>query len=603
MKSRKAPSPVNYKRGLPAKLAYDPQVLKWTKRILGNAEAKPRNLNEQQLAFVHLEVMRRRADFSAHEGDLYLKAMQETCPVFAAPELERQKLAEDFELLFRQPEMRRFWDSWQGAKPKSGPTPDYHCAKALMATMAMSGISAHADDGFAELTGNAKLWKVFEGLAGAPKRPQSYENAVKQLKRLGCFAPALEANVAMIRELAKLYPGRGIGERLMIDGCLFPAWCEQKGKGKTEEEERRRRRFCPEAGPKAYIQRSGAKKILGGGDKVSPQEMKAGKFVRGYYLILIADQATGLPLVWSIVDANPDEAPNIVPALSDLYRLWPDCPAKLIAGDSAWDEDPWCRLCEVEYGIRPIFRYHKSSSGAKISNFSRKRKVLAQSQDGQLICATHRNFLDFKGSEHPGRGTLRPGQTNRPEGGFRVRGECPDGCGVLSMRMKADWNRLTYYPHFSTPGVGEERHAFRQAMLTRLNGIEGIFDRLQTGRKLATDGADRTRIRDKGAHESLISLALLSMTAAALADQRRQKSVPVLPLPKGGGAAPSAAPAPVGTTNGSGASASTATKTTKPATCKSKIRARAKTNGNGSAASSPTFDEVLAGVGDEVYDL
>ena len=40
--------------------------------------------------------------------------------------------------------------------------------------------------------------------------------------------------------------------------------------------------------------------------------------------------------------------------------------------------------------------------------------------------------------------------------------------------MEADWSRLTYYPHYSSsPGPGGERYAYRQAMLTRLNGIEG----------------------------------------------------------------------------------------------------------------------------------
>src|SRR4051812_9851525 len=89
LKSRPTPNPINYRRPLPANLTHDPQVMKWAKRLQGSPEAKPHDLSEEQLAFVHLEVMRRRPDFSAREGDLYLKAMAETCPILAAPELER----------------------------------------------------------------------------------------------------------------------------------------------------------------------------------------------------------------------------------------------------------------------------------------------------------------------------------------------------------------------------------------------------------------------------------------------------------------------------------------------------------------------------------
>lgn len=76
----------------------------------------------------------------------------------------------------------------------------------------------------------------------------------------------------------------------------------------------------------------------------------------------------------------------------------------------------------------------------------------------------------------------------------------------------------------------------RQSMLRRLNGMEAVWNRLQGGKKLATADADRTRIRDKGGHDLLVDLALLSMTAASLADQRQERGIKIKPLP--------AAPAP-----------------------------------------------------------
>jgi hypothetical protein len=152
LKSRPAPRPINYKSRLDSKLKYDPQVIKWAKRLLGDREAKPYDLSEEQLAFVHLEVMKRRTDLGSPEGgDLYMKAMHETCPILAAPEMDRTKLAEDLREIWAQPEMRGFWNTWEGEAACKGPKPDFLTGKALMAAMGMCGTSAHADDIYAEL--------------------------------------------------------------------------------------------------------------------------------------------------------------------------------------------------------------------------------------------------------------------------------------------------------------------------------------------------------------------------------------------------------------------------------------------------------------------
>jgi hypothetical protein len=211
MKTRPTPNPINYKRPLPEGLRTDPQVIKWSMRLAGDSKARPSDLTEEQLAWVYLEVMKRRAEFSPAQGDLYLKAMSETCPVTAAPELERGKLAEDLGLLFAQPEMRDFYAAWQGRRGASGPEPCFFTSKALMTLMGMGGISSHADDVYTELTEpGSKLWKLFRGVVGsAPAQPAGYQHALKQFKRLGASHVVMEANVRMVRALDKLLPGRG----------------------------------------------------------------------------------------------------------------------------------------------------------------------------------------------------------------------------------------------------------------------------------------------------------------------------------------------------------------------------------------------------------
>jgi hypothetical protein len=188
-----------------------------------------------------------------------------------------------------------------------------------------------------------------------------------------------------------------------------------------------------------------------------------------------------------------DEARAIVPLLSLLFDLWPECPAKTIAGDSAWDENEWCRLCEVDYGIHPIFRRHPSTQGRGVGDFSRDGTVAAITGEGQLICSRDGKELAFAGAQVASRQGLVPGKTSN-ESGFRVRGTCKDGWGSSGLGMKADWNLVTFFPHYSSgTGAGAQRFAMREALLTRLNQMEGVFERVQIGRKLGTGGAPTAR--------------------------------------------------------------------------------------------------------------
>lgn len=535
MKSRLAPRPINFKRPLDKKLKYDRQVQKWAQRLVGDESALPSDLSQEQLAWIGLELAKRRPDFTPRDSDLYLKALSDTTPILAAPRLERDKLHEDLAVIWAQPEMRDLWSRLEGPAGLRGPKTDYFTAKALMAVMGTAGISAHADDNFAEL--HHGLVNVFAALDGGPRTLGSYQSALRNMPRLSDSIKVVAANVRMVKALADHLPGRGIGERLMIDGMGTPAWVRQVGKGKTPEQEAFRRRNNPHAGARTYMHIGGGKRqVVSGDDAVKVAQIA--KFWRGYYTVVIADQVTGLPLVWTVFDAKVDEAGAIVALLSMLFDLWPECPAKLITGDSAWDEDGWCRLCEVDYGIHPIFRRHPSVTPAAVADFSRDGTVSAITSKGRLICARHGKDLDFAGAQVSGRTGLYPGQTSN-ESGFRVRGTCKHGCGQLGLGMKADWSLVTFYPHYpSGTGAGAQRYAMREALLTRLNQMEGIFERVQIGRKLGTDGADRTRIRDLGSHEMLLGLGFASMTAATLADQRRQLGIHVDPLDLGLAAPP-----------------------------------------------------------------
>jgi hypothetical protein len=301
------------------------------------------------------------------------------------------------------------------------------------------------------------------------------------------------------------------------------------------------RRRNPNAGFRAYSHTKNGKEYLKGGSKADVVR-KLTKCWRGYYFSVIVDQATGLPLVWWLQDSKNDEARALVPLLSKLHQLWPDIDAETIAGDSAWDEAEWVRLCEVDYGIHPIFRAKPSTLGkatmkvgeeghgnpnlGKKQTWSRDGSVDRITSHGRLICAIHGQPLDYDGFDAPTRVGLDPGKSNDARK-FRVRGICrhvgvagqsTHPCGRLGLKAGFHWTRLTFFPHH--PHGHPERYAMREAMLVRLNQVEGLFNRLKAGKVLGNQGAARLRLTEDTPVEGLFSLACLSMTASMLAEQR-----------------------------------------------------------------------------------
>jgi hypothetical protein len=544
------------------KLKHDPQVKKWTQRLLADASARPDDLDEEQLEFVYQEVMRERGE--EFSDIAFFDAMDETRPKLAAPDWTDN--AEDLGQIFSQPELRDFWLDWEGEQKPKGSEIDFAPAKLVMTTMAMSGTTPHLEKMLDLLGRDPQTRAVFDALEGRTLELKPYSTTDRHFTRIAksCVIKAQETNIACVKALRTLYPSHGYGDRLLIDSPDVAAWVRQHGTNNDEQEAFIRRR-TPEAGFRRYEHTANGKRNIKKGEKIVAGSRKLPKEWRGYYFTVIVDQASGLPLVWMLHDANRDEAPAIVPLLSRLYRLWPDCPAKLIAGDSAWDEGPWCRLCEADYGIAPIFRLHKSEPDKAWimleDGDSRDNSVMAITREGQLVCAAHKKPLDYDSFDAPSRGSLYPGKTNE-ESLFRLRGKCTHSkpgappCGRIGLRAKINWFRLTRYPHH--PHGDPRRYAFRQAMLIRLNGAESLFNRLKAGKLLGAKGADRTRFIDINVVEALLSLACLSFTALALACEREHLGVapqhvsvagpvvtPVTQLPPPVAPVPTPTPAPV----------------------------------------------------------
>lgn len=504
------PSPLAINR-----LNRDPRIRGLVATLSSDPDAYLGDLPPHELAAVLAAAKKARSE----EVDLIEleKALAATEPIYRVESvgdgIDRLQAA------WSEPIMRAFWRDWQARRGRRGPAGKDGFAKAVMSMQAMTGMSANLDDAHSTLRRMPDALNLFHELDRSAGRawsgPASYSGALRRAGLLGasCFELGLAANVAMIREAARLHPTAGIGERLFIDGKLHAAWCLQlsagSGKGKRADLDAHLRRNTPHAGARA-ISRDGA----------------PGRFARGYYLVALCEQATGLPLVWVLQDAAEDEAPALITLLRHLYELWPECPTKLIAADSAWDEDWAVKHCAVNYGIDLIARLHARRSANRHLPPGRKgRGAVAIDPEGRVICK--HGPLPLAGIDRPRRDGLAPGEPT-PEREHRVRGLCDSHgsggtCGRCGVAMAEDWSLLTAYPHYREGQPA--RHAMREAMLTRRNAVEALFNRLEAGYKQTGEGGDRVRARDFDTHRALITLSFLSMTALGLGTLKRRAGV------------------------------------------------------------------------------
>lgn len=227
--------------------------------------------------------------------------------------------------------------------------------------------------------------------------------------------------------------------------------------------------------------------------------------------------------------ANEQEVDSLLPLLAELHEHWPDIDADCIAGDGAYETDELSRLCQVSYGIHPIFRLRHAMASPDIRGIGHPHTTrLGPAR--QVLCRVHGTPMQLVTMERPSCRDLRPGHEPR-EKDFALRMSCTTDlrhkgkagpCGDRRViPCSLDWSRLTYYPHHDRKGR-PELYAFRQAMLIRLSGIESLWGALKGSFAVGQASGARSRIRDDREHEALISLCFVQRTAATLYDQRER---------------------------------------------------------------------------------
>lgn len=461
-------------------------------------------IDDATLSMLHHEASRlrgRRVDERMLSKAMELTRKQIHTPARQAnqPPLHRALKTDAVRLALRAAHRQACAGRRPGAR---GPRPDL-ATPILDQLGAVCSEGAHLDAARVAYT----RWELIQATAHAALnrpvgwQPSSYQSSLRNMPRItqpltrACIA----TNIALLRALKKHVPNAG--RWLAIDGSAIPAWFPQTsyatsdGRGGTYQE---------------HFDETGYRYLA----KTEPVSW------RGYWLVTLADLATGLPVTWRLIPASTQETTPTGELLTELLSVWPELKPEALVADKGWDQTSICRMLEADFGIHPVIplkdntaavHFHKDPH---LRNASRNGTVRGIDPAGRLICAAHNQAWPTTSIEGlPNRTGLTPGQ--RDESG-RVRAICThpnDPCGRMTLNIRHDYRRLNYFPHH--PEGMPERYAMRLALLAHRNQIEALFNRLKTGLSLGTASSDRFRLRDRRCYEAAISLAFLLMTAEA----------------------------------------------------------------------------------------
>lgn len=494
--------------------------------------------NRQKQAFIAAMAENRLG--TAELQRLYIKAMEETRQVISRPEIT--DLEFDTFAALDQPEILDALAAWTYPRGSRGFEANPTCSKALMTLMAL-GNATHVRSARKNLVAAHGLQMVFAdieekaaAIAGRdpkPCRTNEYTVCLDQIRALsstGFNRELLRANIEILKQLRAMFPKAGIAELAAIDGTDVAAWVAQVGVAKTAEEEEWIRRRTPHAGAR-FIERDNEVSINGETGEILTSTTGS-KFWRGYYLVVLVCIKTGLPLVWTLRDANSmseitKEADSIRDLLELLFELWPDCPLRVVTGDKAWDFEEYHRFCLTRFGIHLAIIQRDDNEAKKrpVDQVDHKH-VVEYTGRGEVYCRHHHDKskygpMTLVGFEFAPRDGLKPGEV-ADLSKFRVRHRCDHCAKTYSLPIRGtgkhtDWNFFTYYPHAP---LHARRYAQRRALESRRNVIESVFAGLKTVCQLALRGPDRTRLTDFDTVDTLIALSFTLRNSQAIAAER-----------------------------------------------------------------------------------
>ena len=284
-------------------------------------------------------------------------------------------------------------------------------------------------------------------------------------------------NLIAVRPIIERHPEGG--RRLLVDGTDVPAFKDQRPTVNAEH----RGVVLGDSG--AWIHSHGAR---------LPHWI-------GWRLLVIADMATGMPLIWKLVSKGT-EAAELYGLLARLLELAPWLEPEYIVGDAAFD---WTRLIfdlQHELGVTPVFPLRKTLSSKW--DWSEDFGVPRCSQHGLMKMIQAEGFNRRPSGRQPDENFAVAKQGCEA----RIRWRC-ETCGVLV----TTWMHRNARLYTKLPHAGEhQRAAMRIALMLHRNGIETVMSVLKR-RGFGDDGHNKPRWATQQAHvEWLAATALLGMT-------------------------------------------------------------------------------------------
>lgn len=286
----------------------------------------------------------------------------------------------------------------------------------------------------------------------------------------------IDQNLAIIREFAQ--KDDRIGRHCAIDATILPGAFEQYPVTAGSEHE------------KALLRGKTAGSIYHGDD-----------YGRGWYTLVIADVATGLPLIWRNLLTGAVKVADVLELVTELQARWPECPIESLVGDSEFAKSADLSFNLVfGHAIQPVFALRENS---------RIRSTHADTLGAPECCDKFMTLvrpIGFVSRKTRRKRNLEPGDL--VETTARMIWKCDHCNNTANLYVHEDPMLHTYYPRRSH----EKLALKRMALMRKRNVVEGVFSQMKMRGKGLRDSPAPGWMDEKYDCDWLIGGALFGLT-------------------------------------------------------------------------------------------